>query len=312
MSCPDLSTILEVYPQCESHCYGYAPSQRRRCKMPIAKDNRDRASYLLREGTRLLQCGLSVDSLLFELAPLVLCKRFHRYQADSLIINWRAKLRAFEEQNLLAAVLKSLQEYAESRARSLAAGSAGEQRASARSAVVEIEEEEEDGSDREDEPEPESEPGPSPHRTSAESSSPAVETHVAEPTVPQTEPRRITRKPIEGDCGICMCPLQEQDADEDGEESEDSDDENYYDVSETAFDNEHDGEDDEDDEDDDDDDEDDDLDAPDDLVYCKNQCGTNYHKACIDEWLATQSTFQPRRGNPICPSCPNCRAAWSS
>ncbi|KAF7158066.1 hypothetical protein CNMCM5623_002578 [Aspergillus felis] len=304
MSYPDLSTILEVYPQCESHCYGYAHSQRRRCRMPIAKDNRDRASYLLREGTRLLQCGLSIDSLLFELAPIVLCKRFHRYQADSLIINWRAKLRAFEEQRLLAAVLKSLQQYADSRARSLAAGSAGEQRALERSAVVEIEEEEEEGSDREDEPEPESEP--SPGRRSAESSSPAVEIHVAEPTVPQSEPRRTTRKPIEGDCDICMCPLRGQASDEDGEESEDSDDENYYDVSDTAFDNEHDGED---DQDDDDEDDDDDLD---DLVYCKNQCGTNYHKACIDEWLATQSRFRTPRGDPISPSCPKCRAAWSS
>ncbi|GIK06367.1 hypothetical protein Aspvir_002015 [Aspergillus viridinutans] len=298
MSYPDLSTILEVYPECERHCYGYAPSKRRRCTLPVRKDNRDRASYLLREGTRLLQRGLSVDSLLFELAPLVLCKRFHQNQADSLVSGWRAKLRAFEEQIVLAAVLKSLRELAESRARLLAAGSVGEQRVSERSAIVENEEEEEEGGDREDEPEPE----PSPRRTSAESSLPAVATHVAEPTVPQSEPRRTTRKPIEGDCDICMCPLRGQDSDEDGEGSEDSDEENDNDAgtgSDAGSDNEHDGP------------EEDDLDL-DDIVYCKNQCGTNYHKACIDVWLATQSTFRTPRGNPISPSCPNCRAAWSS
>ncbi|GIC88645.1 uncharacterized protein Aud_005042 [Aspergillus udagawae] len=304
-SYPDLSTILEVYPQCESHCYGYAPSKRRRCRLPTRKDNRDKAARLLNEGTRLLQRGLSVDSLLIELAPLVLCTRFHQNQADSLVSNWRAKLRAFKEQSLLAAVLKSLREYAESRARPLAAGSAGEQRVSDRSAVVEIEEEEEEEEerDREDEPGPELEPEPSASRPSAESSSPAVETHVAEPTVPQSEPRRTTRKPIEGDCGICMCPLREQDSDEDAEESEDSDDENDNDVagtgSDTESDNEHDGS------------EEDGLDL-DDIVYCKNECGTNYHKACIDVWLATQSTFRTPSGNTVCPSCPKCRAAWSS
>ncbi|EAW15676.1 uncharacterized protein NFIA_050180 [Aspergillus fischeri NRRL 181] len=314
MSYPDLSTILEVYPECETTCYGYAPSQRRRCRMRTRKDNRDRASYILKEGTRFLQHGLPVDGLLIELAPLVLCTRFHQYQADDLVRDWRAKLRAFQQQTLLTAMLKSLQELVDSRARSLAAGSAG-QRLSERAlsptrlersaaivteeepAAIDREEEEEEREDREDVPEPEPEPELSPSRTSTEASSPAVESHVAEPTIPQSEPRRTTRKPIEGDCDICLCPLRGQDSDKDGERSEDSDDENDNVVPDTASDNEH------------DENAEDNLD---DLVYCKNQCGTNYHKACIDVWLATQRTFRTPRGDPIGLSCPNCRAAWSS
>ncbi|RHZ48232.1 uncharacterized protein CDV56_105297 [Aspergillus thermomutatus] len=295
-SYPHLSTILGVYPQCENHCYGYAVSQRRRCKLPTRRDNRDRAFWLLNEGTRLLQRGFSIDSLLIELAPLVLCTRWHQNQADNLVGDWRAKLRAFEEQSVLAAVLKSLREHANSQAR--LARSAGEQRVtervsrptrSERSAAIETGEE---GRENREE-------GPSPSRTSTETSSPAVVNRAAEePTVPQRE-RRTTRKPIEGDCGICMCPLRGQDSEEDDEgsnvdreEDGDNDDENENDVSGTASDNE-------------------DRDGPeeenlDDLVYCRNQCGTNYHKACIDQWIAT---FENRRGSPTCPTC---RAVWSS
>lgn len=300
MSYPHLSTILDVYPEHSTHCYGYAPSKGRRCQQPTRKDNRNKASRLLNHGTHLLQRGLPLDSLLIELAPLLLCSHWHKNQADSLVSAWRAKLRAFEEQWLLAAVLKSLREYADSRARALAAASTGEQRVSERGlsparvereAVVgtaeeEEEEEEEEGGDRE-EPEPEA----SSVRTSTEDLTPAVRSAVAEPAVPQSERRTVTRKPIEGDCEICMCPLRGEDSDQD------SDDEDENDVSDTASDDEDDGPD------------EGDLD---DLVYCKSQCGSNYHKTCIDEWLATQSTFRDPRGNPVCPSCPTCRAVWSS
>ncbi|RLM01566.1 hypothetical protein CFD26_108788 [Aspergillus turcosus] len=309
MSYPDLSTILDVYPEHSTHCYGYAPSKGRRCQQPTRKANRNKATRLLNHGTHLLQRGLPLDSLLIELAPLLLCSHRHKNQADSLVSVWRARLRAFEETWLLAAVLKSLCEFADSRARSLAAASMGEQSVSERGlrpvrvereAVVgteqeeeeedeEEEEEEEEGGDRE-ESEPEPEPEASPVRTSIEGPTPAVPSAVAEPTVPLSERRTVTRKPIEGDCEICMCPLRGEDSDQDSDDEDDN-------VSDTESDEEDDGP---------------EEDDPDDLVYCKNQCGRNYHKACIDEWLATQSTFEDPRGNPVCPSCPTCRAVWSS
>ncbi|GBG29985.1 E3 ubiquitin-protein ligase Zswim2 [Hondaea fermentalgiana] len=34
------------------------------------------------------------------------------------------------------------------------------------------------------------------------------------------------------------------------------------------------------------------------LTWCKPQCGTNFHKACVDRWVAKRNT------------CPNCRAQW--
>ncbi|GAQ03659.1 hypothetical protein ALT_0980 [Aspergillus lentulus] len=279
MSYPNLSTILEVYPECEYNCYG--------------------ASWLLKEGTRFLQHGLPVDGLLIELAPLVLCTRFHKYQANDLVRDWRAKLRAFQQQTLLDSMLKSLQELVDSRARSLAAGSA-RQRVSGRGlsptrlersaaivteeepATIEREEEDEERGDRADEPEPQPEPQPSPRRTSTEASSPAVPSDARAPTVPQSEPRTATRKPIEGDCDICMCPLRGQGSDEDGEGSEDSDDDNDNDndVSNTASDNEH------------DDNEEGNLD---DLVYCKNHVHFEPHAGIVS---ARPAPTAEQRGHP--------------
>jgi hypothetical protein len=302
---PHLSTILNIYPQCDTHCYGYAPSKGRRCRQPTRKDNREHASRLLNYGTHLLQRGLPVDNLLIELAPLLLCSHQHKNQAGSLVGVWRARLQAVQEQWLLAAVLKSLSEYADSRARELAEQrvEGGDSRPT-QPAVIETaeeeEEEEEEGGGEGDREESEPEPEPSPVRTPTETSASAVPSAAVEPSVPRSETRTITRKPIEGDCEICMCPLRGQDSGDDDEGSGDGDDEDDDDDDdETASD----------DEDDDPEEADDDLH---DLVYCKDQCGTNYHKTCIDHWLATQSTFGARYGRPVRPSCPTCRAVWSS
>ena len=40
------------------------------------------------------------------------------------------------------------------------------------------------------------------------------------------------------------------------------------------------------------------------LTYCRAQCGANFHKACLKQWLQVQQTSQK--------SCPNCRQAWET
>ncbi|KAL2834243.1 hypothetical protein BDW59DRAFT_137575, partial [Aspergillus cavernicola] len=91
---------------------------------------------------------------------------------------------------------------------------------------------------------------------------------------PASIPREneVTRRPIEGECNICLVALRsvrservyqddhvERDEGEEGEEEEEEE-----------------------------------------LSWCKGQCGVNYHKTCIDEWLATATHG----------TCPTCRCGW--
>jgi hypothetical protein len=39
-----------------------------------------------------------------------------------------------------------------------------------------------------------------------------------------------------------------------------------------------------------------------DISWCKSQCGVNYHKKCIEKWLAEARHT----------TCPTCRASWKN
>lgn len=119
-----------------------------------------------------------------------------------------------------------------------------------------------------------------------------------------------TRRPIEGDCSICMLPLQEEGDGDSGNGSASSD--GIWDLSfDDGQGSEYGGS---------------NLDAsssasddsednfghwtvwgqnhPDGLVWCRGQCGNNFHQRCIDRW-ASMDTFECRP-----PTCPTCRAVW--
>jgi hypothetical protein len=42
--------------------------------------------------------------------------------------------------------------------------------------------------------------------------------------------------------------------------------------------------------------------AEEDLSWCKSQCGVNYHKKCIEKWLAEARHT----------TCPTCRGSWKN
>ncbi|KAL1965443.1 hypothetical protein VTN77DRAFT_5699 [Rasamsonia byssochlamydoides] len=97
MSQLDLQDIIKVYPNLEHHCAGSAPSKGRRCSYSTNAGNRARACALLAKGTKKLQAGQPVDALLKELAPLVLCLRYHQYQAPDLVARWKEDIHNFRQ-----------------------------------------------------------------------------------------------------------------------------------------------------------------------------------------------------------------------
>ncbi|KAL2818700.1 hypothetical protein BDW59DRAFT_165363 [Aspergillus cavernicola] len=92
---PHLSEILELEPEKEPWCAGYAPSQGRRCKARTNARGRREAMALLDEGTDDLYASLCIDDILEDLAPHVLCTRFHQNQAFELVARWKKQVQSY-------------------------------------------------------------------------------------------------------------------------------------------------------------------------------------------------------------------------
>lgn len=93
----------------------------------------------------------------------------------------------------------------------------------------------------------------------------------------------ITRRHVEGECNICILPLQDDSSEED--QSEDYDDSSEQDEEESE-------------------DSHDVQNGYEELVWCKRRCGNNFHRVCIDSWIdACQANNRE-------PTCPICRAEW--
>ncbi|CAG8893653.1 unnamed protein product [Penicillium egyptiacum] len=94
-SLPELSQIIKLEPEKEPWCAGYAPSQGRRCHYRTNGPGRSCAMHLLSQGTQALRAGQSIEDILEDLAPHVLCKRFHQSQASDLATRWKNQVRSF-------------------------------------------------------------------------------------------------------------------------------------------------------------------------------------------------------------------------
>ncbi|PYH77385.1 hypothetical protein BO82DRAFT_435920 [Aspergillus uvarum CBS 121591] len=96
-----LSEILDLYPDEERWCAGYAPSKGRRCHNPISGANRVSAVRLLDEGSGRMRQGEDIDDLLVDLASLVLCRHVHqkdqRSQVPALVKKWQDRIRSVSE-----------------------------------------------------------------------------------------------------------------------------------------------------------------------------------------------------------------------
>ncbi|KAJ6035933.1 hypothetical protein N7540_000212 [Penicillium herquei] len=98
-----LSEIIKLEPEKEPWCAGYAPSQGRRCHARTNARGRNSAMMLLNEGTKDLRAGRSIDTLLEDLAPHVLCTRWHQTQASSLANRWKQQVRTYLNSQLAPA-----------------------------------------------------------------------------------------------------------------------------------------------------------------------------------------------------------------
>ncbi|KAJ5146777.1 hypothetical protein N7526_000129 [Penicillium atrosanguineum] len=92
---PSLFEIIKLEPEKEPWCAGYAPLQGRRCHARTNACGRSSAMALLHQGTKDLRAGRCIDELLEDLAPHVLCTRFHQSQASGLARRWQRKVRSF-------------------------------------------------------------------------------------------------------------------------------------------------------------------------------------------------------------------------
>ncbi|KAJ5362327.1 hypothetical protein N7541_003171 [Penicillium brevicompactum] len=361
-----LSEIIELQPEEEPWCAGYAPSQGRRCHARTNAYGRNSAMKLLEKGTERLRAGRSLDTLLEDLAPHVLCTRFHQNQASTLTSRWKRKVRVYLDSQIPSvpstpstrtARLPSIPSTASTRTTRFTStpsvpstrttrlssrhspSETPEREIDERTALLrklsetleelrrldaaEVDEEHSTGSRALRETESSSRtasPGiteSTPRRPASQESyydrvvqrgpteSIVVQMATAVPRVIQAQvgstsatpvPRqtsasptgasvssstlsRVNRRKVEGNCGICLCDMhtpQQSVSTADAEVTGNDNNENT---------------------DDGDDDEEDD-DGGDELTWCKARCGVNFHKGCIDQWLARART------------CPACRSNW--
>ncbi|KAJ5664391.1 hypothetical protein N7507_005122 [Penicillium longicatenatum] len=365
---PHLSQIIKLEPEKEPFCAGYAPSQGRRCHASTNAYGRRRAMNLLDEATEELHAGRCIDDLLEELAPHVLCRRWHQSQASDLIARWQKNIRSFMRlqspsrrestpqsvrqpirvttrpasreptrdtpselrlmnveqqfselyqtlQETLAALRRlqaqqtpvptqsSTTELSISRAQdrsnvstirhtSEGHGSVSStqrlQRQTLATQPVSASRESRvrDRAPRRDE-----------SRSSSRSATIAPALQLPSQAILQAEERatyqtadsslrpnvHVTRRVIEGPCGICLEALKSTELDDSDEEEgenydndSESDDEYLEEIGEHS----------------------DQEDSH--LVFCKAQCGNNFHDSCLREWLK----------HSIQPTCPMCRCSW--
>ncbi len=74
-------------------CVGYAPSQRRRCRIALRKDNRDLIEETLDDIAYLSPDSSAVISRLREIAGPALCVRYHQGQAETIVMQWKRKIQ---------------------------------------------------------------------------------------------------------------------------------------------------------------------------------------------------------------------------
>ena len=79
----------------EFRCVGYATSKGRRCRNPIACANRQEASKVLLEMSRLDPQSQRLDEKLEELASRLLCKRNHQNQGADMKRQWSCKIENY-------------------------------------------------------------------------------------------------------------------------------------------------------------------------------------------------------------------------
>ena len=81
-------------------CVGYAASKGRRCHNAIAAANRREASTIVSSLSKIDFMSANLESLLTELASLLLCRRWHQDQASTVTKRWLGKVDKLKGEEL--------------------------------------------------------------------------------------------------------------------------------------------------------------------------------------------------------------------
>ncbi|PWY72289.1 hypothetical protein BO70DRAFT_413949 [Aspergillus heteromorphus CBS 117.55] len=276
-----LTDILKIPLQEDHCCLGTSNSFNRRCHNLVHRRHRREARQLLAQGSLRLQQGnpaSSLDPLLTELAPLLLCTGAHQHQAPTLVAQWKEKLLAHHS-NMNRPVVQAGTAVALApapRPDVLDPRSSGETAGvtvNAAAALV----------------------SPSPMLQNNHHQQQQVmirqtlrfaRDHQQPVFLPQSQLVReewcnnLTRpRPVKGECGICLLPYADDPAGYDDVEDGDDYDygSSYYSLAPPDYDHEN-------------------------LTWCRAFCGTNYHRKCMDQWIETFDVMEP--------TCPTCRKFW--
>lgn len=87
---------------CNFTCVGYARTANRRCRNPIAASNQNKAAKLVSEMSRLDLSSPDIPELFGDLAPLVLCRRWHQDQAADMVDEWKDQIDALRRKRRAA------------------------------------------------------------------------------------------------------------------------------------------------------------------------------------------------------------------
>ena len=79
-------------------CVGRTHSENRRCHNPIAAVNREQATHLLHQMSRMDVLSDGVEHFLKRLASLLLCQRRHQNQLSSVAGKWRGQIEGFRQE----------------------------------------------------------------------------------------------------------------------------------------------------------------------------------------------------------------------
>lgn len=89
--------VLQLDLNClSSTCIGYAETQGRRCRSPIAFANRQEAAKISIEMSRLDPQSPRLGSELEELASRLLCRRWHQDQAEEIMRKWQRQIKSHQ------------------------------------------------------------------------------------------------------------------------------------------------------------------------------------------------------------------------
>lgn len=182
------------------------------------------------------------DTILHLLAPILLCQRFHQYQAAALFNSWRREVAAFN--------LRQLQYEIEE----IEEGGNQDEGNAANVLAADVPAQQ----PRENQTPQHTIPAPDPTgRGHLQNPGPVVMA-LAEVALPSEGPAGVIRKPIDDECTICYDPLN------DGRNI----------VGDLVA-------------------------IGDNLPWCQQECGTNFHRRCLEGWRRTCAD----EGNTF--TCPN-------